>query len=333
MIPDIIDVLAGSSSRMRALQSLNTKLACLQIEDAGYDDMVEGVRRVVGCDACALLLVDRQTTNLVVQSAVGYAELPVGTQIPIAADSHVQCQAHCEEYAVHVPAASEVPGIELLDPDMQSNLVVPLRIKDQCVGVFDFASRQQRAFSDDDIDLAGMLVDQMVFLLENQRLMRELAGSRDALIRGMALLAESREHGIAVHLDRISSLVRMLTRRLPEHPEFRDQVDEDFVDVVARAAALHDVGKVGIPDSILLKPGRLTPDEFEIMKRHARIGYDLLYHLIDSHGSCGVLRMGADVAWAHHENWDGSGYPRGLSGEQIPLAARIVALADMSTMP
>jgi putative two-component system response regulator len=106
-------------------------------------------------------------------------------------------------------------------------------------------------------------------------------------------------------------------------------VDEEYVETITRSAALHDIGKVGIPDNVLLKPGRLTPGEFEIMKTHAGIGGATLEEMISRHGSFFMLKMGADIAWAHHERWDGGGYPRGLAGEAIPLSARIVALCDV----
>ena len=107
------------------------------------------------------------------------------------------------------------------------------------------------------------------------------------------------------------------------------QVTREFVDVISRSAALHDVGKVGIPDSILLKPGKLTGDEYEVMKTHTLTGADLLRGLMDDFGEYALIAMGAEVALCHHEWWDGSGYPRGLAGREIALAARIVAIADV----
>ena len=92
---------------------------------------------------------------------------------------------------------------------------------------------------------------------------------------------------------------------------------------------MHDIGKVGIPDAILLKPGKLSADEWEVMKTHAQIGADCLSSVIDVHRPQSSLQMSLDIAWCHHEKWDGSGYPRGLRGEQIPLSARILALADV----
>jgi len=111
----------------------------------------------------------------------------------------------------------------------------------------------------------------------------------------------------------------------PEYPE----ITRSFIDTIARAAALHDIGKVGIPDRVLLKADKLTEAEFEVMKTHTVIGADLLENLMSAHGSYTMIKMGAEIARAHHERWDGTGYPLGLRGDQIPLPARIIAVADV----
>jgi HD-GYP domain-containing protein (c-di-GMP phosphodiesterase class II) len=106
-------------------------------------------------------------------------------------------------------------------------------------------------------------------------------------------------------------------------------ITDSFIENLVSASPLHDIGQVGIPDSILLKPGRLTPEEWEIMKTHAEIGGATLDGVIAGLQAPGFLTMGRDIAWCHHEKWDGTGYPRGLKGAEIPLSARIVTLADV----
>ncbi len=328
-VPDFLVDLAGPSNRLRALQSLNTKLVCLQLDDAGYQEMVEGVRKVIGCDACGLLLADHDAEKLVLKAAVGFADVPLGKELSFADEENIHCQAVLEEYVVHVPAVSELPGVVTLDSVAASSLIIPIRTSKHCVGVFDFSYLEPWGFSEEDVDLAGMLVDQMAYLLENHRLLAELAASRDAVIRGMALLAESREGHIGGHIERICEYSQYLALQLLDEPAFRSQIDSDLVKTIAEAAALHDIGKMGVPDEVLLKPSRLTPAEHDVIKGHTTAGYKLLCELIEQHGSFPVLTVGAEVAGAHHENWDGSGYPDGMSGEEIPLAARIVALADV----
>jgi len=145
----------------------------------------------------------------------------------------------------------------------------------------------------------------------------------------MALLAESRDSTIAAHLDRICQCSRLVAERLIDDSLYGAEVDAEFVETIDRAAALHDVGKVGIPDSILLKPAKLTSREYEIMKTHTTIGGTLLEELMRSHGSYPMLKMGAEIAYGHHEWWEGGGYPFQRRGRDIPLSARIVTICDV----
>ncbi|MDP7303553.1 MAG: HD domain-containing protein, partial [Pirellulaceae bacterium] len=121
----------------------------------------------------------------------------------------------------------------------------------------------------------------------------------------------------------------ILAQRLGQTRKYRDQIDGEFVRLIYLTSPLHDIGKVGIPDNILLKPGRLTEKEFEIMKQHAQIGAETLDAAVASYQEAGFLSMASDIAWTHHEKFDGSGYPNGLKGTKIPLCGRIVAIADV----
>lgn len=153
--------------------------------------------------------------------------------------------------------------------------------------------------------------------------------SRDLFIFSLAKLAESRDNDTGTHLERIREYCRILAEQLSHTEAYHDVIDSDYIRTIYMTSPLHDIGKVGIPDAVLLKPGRLTPDEFEIMKGHANIGYQTLEAVVQTHPSAEFLRFARDIAWTHHEKWDGSGYPRGLTGEDIPLCGRIVAVADV----
>jgi putative two-component system response regulator len=229
---------------------------------------------------------------------------------------------------IHVDTMAIQEGVTPLSPELGSNLVLPIISQNGPVGVFDFGSNDPGTFDSQEIGMCSMLVDQMSYSLENIRLVGELSRSRDAVIRGMALLAEIRDTDIGGHLNRICEYSRMLAEKLGPLSQY-PEVTPVFVDNIARAAALHDVGKVGIPDSILLKPGKLTAAEYEIMKTHTLVGSELLQGLIRDFGEYGMIAMGAEVARCHHEWWDGSGYPHGLVGEEIPLAARILTICDV----
>jgi putative two-component system response regulator len=153
--------------------------------------------------------------------------------------------------------------------------------------------------------------------------------SREMTIFSLAKLAESRDPETGVHLERMREYCRVLARQLARHDSHAAEMDGDYVQLIYLTSPLHDIGKVGIPDAVLLKPGKLTADEFEIMKTHAEIGAKTLNSLVELNPDAKYLRMARDIAWTHHERFDGTGYPRGLAGHDIPLCGRIVAVADV----
>ena len=159
---------------------------------------------------------------------------------------------------------------------------------------------------------------------------KEVLEIQDVTIMTIASLAETRDNETGRHIRRTQLYVRMLAEKLRDNSRFRLMQDDRNVDLLFKSAPLHDIGKVGIPDSILLKPGRLEPAEFEIMKNHAAIGLSAIQQAEDQLGrQVDFLTCAKEITYSHHEKWDGSGYPEGLSGEAIPVAARLMALADV----
>lgn len=314
--------------RLQALQAFNARLVCMNVDESSYAEVVHGVRKVMGYDACALFLHDPTTGELVLKAASGYPGLPQGLRIRCDDSTSIHAQAFSEEYLVCADDLAATPGMRPLSAELASSLVLPVISNKGTVGVFDFGSKSPGTFTPQEIGMCSMLVDQMAFSLENMRLVGELRSSRDAVIRGMALLAEIRDNHITGHLNRICAYSRHLAESLLDRVGYQE-VTPAFIDMLARAAALHDVGKVGIPDSILMKPGKLTAEEYEVMKSHPAIGAELLEGLMKEYGQYSMILMGAQVAWGHHEWWDGTGYPLGRKGLEIPLAARIVAICDV----
>ena len=157
----------------------------------------------------------------------------------------------------------------------------------------------------------------------------ELSAGQVALITAMTKLVEARDDSTGRHIERTQTLCRLLAERLGMRPEYREIIDPGFLENIYNASPLHDIGKVGIRDSILMKPGRLLPEEFEEMKRHTTIGREYLCKALGKSPKNKYLKMGMEIAGSHHEKWDGSGYPEGLKGEAIPLCARIMALVDV----
>lgn len=201
------------------------------------------------------------------------------------------------------------------------------------------------------------LRDQNSFL-ENEvvRRMHENQIIQDVSVQALANLAEARDSESINHIRRTQGYVTVLARRLRSNPKYANRLTPRFIDLITKAAPLHDIGKVGIPDQILLKPGRLTPEEFEIMKRHSRIGAEAIDHAM--RGACSdseyqtlqsysrlnpdavlaegeheaplaFLELTKEIVHYHHEHWDGTGYPAGLAGDAIPLPARLMAIADV----
>jgi len=152
--------------------------------------------------------------------------------------------------------------------------------------------------------------------------------SQSATIFALAKLAQTRDDETGQHVERVSTFARALAERMRALGLHAGVLDEAFVEHIFQTASLHDIGKVGTPDAILLKPGKLTSEEFNIMKKHCGLGGDTLAAVLKRHPDNQFLRVGVEVARSHHEKWDGSGYPDALAGAAIPLAARIVALAD-----
>jgi CHASE2 domain-containing sensor protein len=157
---------------------------------------------------------------------------------------------------------------------------------------------------------------------------RELALAQEAIIESMASLTETRDPETGGHIKRTQNYVRLLARALANGPKYAKQLDDEAIDLLYKSAPLHDIGKVGVPDSILLKPGRLSEKEFEEMKKHAVIGRDAIQATEKKLGNQSFLKAANDIAYTHHEKWDGSGYPQGIRGEAIPLSGRLMALAD-----
>jgi HD-GYP domain-containing protein (c-di-GMP phosphodiesterase class II) len=187
--------------------------------------------------------------------------------------------------------------------------------------VLEVLHRSALAFDDEQLGFLEALASQAAIAIDNASLFNSLQRSNidltlayDATLEGWARALDLRDRVTERHTERVTDMTVRLAR------EFG--MREEEIVHVRRGALLHDIGKIGIPDGILNKPGPLTPEEWEIMRRHPRLAFEMLQPIA-------YLRPALDIPYCHHEHWDGTGYPRGLKGEQIPLAARIFALADV----
>ena len=178
---------------------------------------------------------------------------------------------------------------------------------------------------------ADFLKDQNAYLeTEVAKRTKELAAIQDVTILAMASLAETRDNDTGNHIRRTQYYLQLLANALKTHARFSSFLSDHTIQMLFKSAPLHDIGKVGIPDRILLKPGRFEPHEFEIMKTHCQLGRDAIQHAEDQLGlEVEFLKCAKEIAYGHQEKWDGSGYPEGLAGDAIPISARLMAVADV----
>ena len=207
------------------------------------------------------------------------------------------------------------------------------------VGAVDYITRpinppillsRVRAHCADASYASNMRVSNEYLEFEVSKRTRQMTALQDLTILTLASLAETRDADTGNHLRRTQHYMRVLCRRLQTHPRFCEFLSDSMVEVLFKCAPLHDIGKVGIPDRILLKAGRYEPEEFEIMKRHPTLGRDAIMNAQNNSDELsGFLEVAKDIVYSHHEKWDGSGYPLGLAGDAIPIAARLMAVADV----
>lgn len=165
---------------------------------------------------------------------------------------------------------------------------------------------------------------------EIARRTREIGAIQDVTMVALGSLAETRDNETGNHIRRTQHYIRILAEKVRNHPRYEEHLSAETIETLYKSAPLHDIGKVGIPDRILKKPARLDPEEFEVMKTHTTLGRDAILAAEKSLGApSSFLSLARDIAWSHHEKWDGSGYPRGLAGEAIPFPGRLMAIPDV----
>lgn len=152
---------------------------------------------------------------------------------------------------------------------------------------------------------------------------QEISDAQMSVIFAMAKLAEFQDQETGQHLERVQGMSRLLAIQLRNNPKYRRIINEQFIDTLYLASALHDIGKVAVPDNILLKPDKLSPQEFEVIKTHTTKGAETLHEVLARHPDNDFVKMGIQIAGSHHERWDGTGYPKGLQGEKIPMSAKV----------
>jgi HD-GYP domain-containing protein (c-di-GMP phosphodiesterase class II) len=216
----------------------------------------------------------------------------------------------------------------LLEAGIRSSITLPLKVSKEPVGMIFFSSGRKNVYTKEHINILGTLANSIAICLNQNIFVNDIIYSS---ILALAKLAEARDEDTGEHLDRMSVYSRVIAELLYENGVYSDELTLEFIDNLERFSPLHDIGKVGIRDDILLKPGKLSTEEFDEMKRHTTYGAEVLKSADSNLKKKGraMFSMGQEIAEGHHEKWDGSGYPKGISGVEIPLSARIVAVADV----
>ena len=216
----------------------------------------------------------------------------------------------------------------LLEFGIRASIALPLKVNKEPVGMIFFSSINKNVYTKEHSNFLGTLANSIAISLNQNIITKDIIFSS---ILALAKLSEARDEDTGEHMERMAKYSRLISKLLYENELYTDIITLEYIDKIYEFSPLHDIGKVGIMDDILLKPGKLTEKEFIEMKRHAQFGGQVLRtadkKLHDKGKS--LFGIGIEIAEAHHEKWDGSGYPFGKKGEEIPLSARIVAVADV----
>lgn len=303
-------------------------------DEAELDVIVESTLRTVAylsrCQQVAILLPNAKRTELRVVKEHGFNDPRVsGLVVPVDSgsigrvfESHQPLIINSEESSsagASVPVLSGAP--RMLAPLANSGVGVGVMFLTNRIGHEPFKPLELEY-----IDFIGHMAAAAIHGALNRH-DRDVA--RDSIVVALGKLAEYRDNDTGEHVDHVTHYCLLLAEALRDKPEFASEINDQFINDLRKAAPLHDIGKVGIPDSILLKPGRLTAEEMAIMRQHCQIGADCIRSVMTRTPGAAFLRVALEIAAAHHEWYDGSGYPAGVAGDNIPLAARITALADV----
>ncbi len=322
----------AKTRRLRILYDYMRALNAANSLDDILDRAVQCVEETIGARRISLFLLDADGSHLHCARAVGMNAQdlpPLDVQELNSITGHVfQNQ---ESLTARASSARQLEDREYQrDAFMSAPLVsASLKTEDGVIGMLNVTDKQDDLeFSADEIGCVSSIADAAAIALENITRRDQLQRSVRSLLDTVGRLAEFRDEETNAHLKRVSQFARIVATEARNDEKYAEEITDAFIVSLIQGAPLHDIGKVGIPDDILTKPGKLTDEEFNIMKTHADIGRRVLAEAIDPEHPVPLLQMCAEIAHCHHERYNGNGYPRRISGEAIPLAARIVALVD-----
>ena len=312
---------------------LSRSLAGTDIREAVFQRIVEATAELACSRRVALLLPDKERRHLKLAAALGLDEAD-GTAYPVPVGSPIAGAVFSSGQRVVLNTSEDLAacgrvheGGDLLQVPM---VATALSTAEHPVGVLLISHRPEgRPFEPWELEFIDLLSNIAGSAIHELFTRQSRDEARDSIVIALATLAEYRDNDTGRHVDRVTQLCLRLAEELRSSGATRGVIDQAYLHDLQRAVPLHDIGKVAIPDAILLKPGPLTPQEQKIMQGHPRIGRDAIRSVIKQTPGVAFLRMAEEIVSCHHESYDGSGYPAGLAGEDIPLSARIASVADV----
>jgi putative two-component system response regulator len=305
----------------------------------GMDEVMavvrENARRLIGADGVTFVLREGGKCFYADEDAI--SPLWKGQRFPLEHCISGWSMLHRETVVIDdIYADDRIPHAAYRPTFVRSLVMVPVRQEDP-IGAIGAYWAETRQPTDDDIRLIQWVANCAAVAMTNVALFNSLAAAKEeamrakeAIIIALASLAETRDTDTGNHVRRTQQLMRIIAEAALQRGLYAPELDASFVELLYKSAPLHDIGKVGIPDKVLLKAGKLDAEEFEIMKRHAELGRIAIANAerhLGTHSS--FFRVAQQIAHTHHEKWDGSGYPRGLKGEDIPISGRLMAIVDV----
>ena len=318
--------------RLQLLYEFMRDLNHADSRDDIFDLLIRCVEQTTGARRISLFLTDSTGENLVCERSVGI-EPAIAENLQVNKVEGITGQVFQSGKTVVAKTygTANQPGRGYARDTFLSTPLISASLERQdCnLGVLNVTEKTDNTtFSEDEIECIRSVADAAAIALANVIRRVRLQQSVRVLLQTVGRLAEYRDEETAEHLERVSRMARLLAWELHRDGPYATLVTEDFIDSLVQAAPMHDIGKVGISDEILTKPGKLTDEEYQIMKTHTDIGRRVLSQALDPAHPVPLLRMCIDIAYCHHEHYDGTGYPRRMAGDRIPLAARIIALVD-----
>lgn len=320
------------TGRLQELYEFMRDLNHADTQDEILDLLIRCVQRTTTAQRISLFLTDASGEYLVCERAIGLdvAELD---RIPVTALEGITRQVF-QSGKTLAAKTYETTAKSLRQYTRDAFLSTPLvatsvTTTDGIIGVLNVTEKEDdSAFSEEEIACIRSVADATTIALVNVLRQNRLRQSVRVLLQTLGHLAEYRDEETTMHLERVTKASRVLAEEVGRKGPYASEVTDEFIEHLVQAAPMHDIGKVGVPDEILTKPGALTDEEFQIMKTHTDIGRRVLSRAVDPTLPVPLLQMCIEIAHCHHERFDGNGYPRRLSGRNIPLAARIIALVD-----